>query len=362
MASRKGKKGWPEMGSGGWTVSDFTRRAASKAAAGKPTFDYDSDLRSRPRSSWHVHSDLDPSAPNSLGENVREALDSAEHPNATPIVILFDVTGSMGDIPRVLQQKLPQLHGVLQRRGYVEDPEILFGAVGDAYSDRVPLQIGQFESDSRGDEQFEHLVLEGGGGGGNHESYELAAYYFARHSRLDCLKRGKKGYLFFIGDERVYAHINRAQVRAVIGDTLAEDLTTEQVFAELQQQYHVFFLFAAQGSYQEGDTLDQRLVASRYGDNDTSMPVCYWRDLLGQNALVLEDADAVCETIALTLGVMEGTVTLEEGLEDLKAVGATSKAIGAAEHALALVEAPATVVRGTGLLPPPRGMGGTTRL
>jgi len=48
--------------------------------------------------------------------------------------VLFDVTGSMGQVPRALQQKLPQLLGLLLRQGYVEHPQILFGAIGDATS------------------------------------------------------------------------------------------------------------------------------------------------------------------------------------------------------------------------------------
>jgi hypothetical protein len=347
------------MGGGKWSVDDYKRRAAGKAAAHKSTFDYDDDLRSKPRATWKAHPDLDPSRVNSMGENIREALDTPEHPNATPIAVIFDVTGSMGGIPRVLQEKLPKLLGLLQRKGYVEDPEILFGAVGDAYSDRVPLQIGNFESDNRMDEQLEHLVLEGGGGGGNHESYELALYYFARHTRLDCLKRGKKGYLFVIGDERTYAKIDRAAVRAVIGDVLEETLTTQQALAEAQERFEVFFLFAAEGSYGIGDTLDPNDPNHRAG-GDSATPVCYWRDLLGQNALILDDANAVCETIALTLGVMEGTISLDAGLADLAESGATDSAISAANKALAPVGATAiTVARSEGALPDTDGKGST---
>lgn len=351
------------MGGGAWTFDTYAKRSTAKADAGKPTFDYDDDLRRRPPSSWAVHQDLDPSKLNGDGKNVREALDSAEHPNATPIAVLFDVTGSMRDIPRVLQQKLPQLLGLLQRKGYVEDPQILFGGIGDAYTDIIPLQIGQFESDNRMDEQLEHMVLEGGGGGGNHESYELAAYYLARHVELACLKRGKKGYLFIIGDERVYATLNRSHVLKLIGESLEENLSTAQIFEELRAKFEVFFLFAAQGSYAVGDTLENPEVRSRNTWSDTTTPVCYWRDLLGQNALVLEDAAAVCETIALTLGVMEGTVTLDEGLDDLKTLGANTASVKAAGRALAPINTALTrTVHGEGNLPATRPNGGTTRL
>lgn len=352
------------MSKGNWDVGVYATRVADAKKSGRSTFDYTDDmLRHVSRDRWTVHELLDPKRLNTLGMNVREALDTDEHPATTPIAIIFDVTGSMSGIPRVLQQKLPQLHGLLQRKGYVEDPQIMFGAVGDAYSDRVPLQIGQFESDNRMDETLGNIVLEGGGGGGNHESYQLAAYYLARHVSLDCLKRGKKGYLFFIGDERVYAKIDRRQVEELIGDKLEEHLTTEQIFAELKTKFEVFFLFAAQASYSPGQVLDNSAGSGgSWGYSDSNTAVCYWRDLLGQNALILEDASAVCETIALTLGLMEGTVSLDEGLDDLKAVGADLKAVKAAGKALATVGATtASVAKVNGTLST-TGVSGTSRL
>lgn len=324
------------MGGGSWDVSSYKARVTADYEAGRDTFDYSSRVTSG-RAAFAVHDTLDPSRLNAAGCNVREARDSAEHPNATPIAVIFDVTGSMGRVPRVLQEKLPQLLGVLQRKGYVEDPQILFGAVGDAYSDRLPLQIGQFESDNRMDETLANIVLEGGGGGGNHESYELAAYYLARHAELDANARGRKGYLFLIGDERVYDRIDRQQVERLIGDKLQEDLSTEQVFAELREKFEVFFLFAAQGGYQPEGVLWQR--AGGYGVRGGR--VCYWRDLLGQNAMILDDAEAVCELIAMTLAVMEADLTVDEAVTDLVEVGADARAAKVAGKALAPVGAKA---------------------
>jgi hypothetical protein len=78
----------------------------------------------------------------------------------------------------------------------------MFGAIGDATCDRAPLQVGQFESDNRMDDDLSRILLEGGGGGQKTESYELAMYFMARHTAADCYeKRGKRGYLFIIGDE-----------------------------------------------------------------------------------------------------------------------------------------------------------------
>jgi hypothetical protein len=232
--------------------------------------------------------------------------------------------------------------------------------VGDAYSDRVPLQIGEFESDNRMDEQLEHFVLEGGGGGSNHESYQLAAYFMAYHTDLDCWKRNKKGYLFIIGDERVYSRVDRSQVEAIIGDRLEADLTTKQVFEELRTKYEVFFLFATQGSYQPDEVIVNGGGGS-YGHGNSE--VCYWRDLLGQNALILEDASAVCETIAMTLAMFERGMSPQAGVHDLIAAGADSAAAEAAGKALALLSGGSSAMTSTGKLPEEwDGTSGTTRL
>jgi hypothetical protein len=247
-----------------------------------------------------VHDALNP-----YGVTVRESRDSDEHPRSTPIAVLFDVTGSMGGVPRKLQTKLPELFGLLLRKDYCTDPQLLFGAIGDATCDRAPLQVGQFESDNRMDDDLGRILLEGGGGGQRTESYELAMYFMARHTALDSVeKRGRRGYLFIIGDEMAYSRVNPAQVQGVIGDTLSEPLALKTILAELQRKFDVYYILPA--------------AAGHGGD---SKILAFWRKLLGQNVIALEDLDAVCETIALTVGLGEEAIDLTEGLDDLAEVG-----------------------------------------
>src|SRR6185503_20576209 len=121
-----------------------------------------------------------------------------------------------------------------------------FGAIGDATCDRVPLQVGQFESDNRMDEDLARIVLEGGGGGQKTESYELAMYFIARHTALDSVaKRGRRGYLFLIGDEMPYPRVSPREVKKVIGDDLGEPIGTEQIIAELRRSFDVYYLIPA---------------------------------------------------------------------------------------------------------------------
>jgi hypothetical protein len=287
------------MGSGIWSTDVYSAAESYRAAKGDSAFAYsDSGART-------VHDDLDP-----LGVAVRESRDSAEHPNTLAVAVLFDVTGSMGGVPRTLQTKLPDLLGLLLRKGYATDPQILFGAIGDATCDRAPLQVGQFESDNRMDEHLGKILLEGGGGGQKSESYELAMYFMARHTAIDCFeKRGRRGYLFIIGDELPYPKVKRREVGKVVGDRLRQDIPTRDLVTELTRVYDVYYILPAGTSY-AGD--DQVLAA--------------WRELLGQNVLELDDLDAVCEIIALTVGLGEDAIGLQEGLDDLDELGSSAGA------------------------------------
>jgi len=192
-----------------------------------------------------VHADLNPKG------QIRECVDSEEHPKTTPIVVAMDVTRSRGDDAKVIYGKLPMFIGQIIMKGYVPDPVISFAAIGDATSeDNAPIQVGQFESDNRLDDVLSKIWLEEGGGGTGQESYELMAYYYARHSVLTANQRGKKGYFFFLGDEGFYPKVTKNQIKTWIGDQVNADMDTAKVFAELQKKYHVFFIYP-QKTWQE---------------------------------------------------------------------------------------------------------------
>ncbi len=138
------------------------------------------------------------------GVKVRESRDSDDHPESNAIGVLFDVTGSMGGIPvDFAQHKLGGLMKMLVEKNVIPHPQVLFGAIGDGKCDTTPLQVGQFESGIEMDKCLTDIYIEGAGGGQIKESYVLAHYFFARHTVTDCYeKRGKKGYLFTLGDEQ----------------------------------------------------------------------------------------------------------------------------------------------------------------
>jgi hypothetical protein len=117
-----------------------------------------------------------------------------------------------------------------------------------------------------------------------------------------------------------YPFVKKHEVRQHIADGLERDIPTTDIVLELRKRFHVFFILPKAASYG--------------GDAEI---LGYWRGLLGQNVLELESPDAVCETIALTIGMMEGAIDLTTGLDDLKEFGAGDKNIRAVTTALAMI-------------------------
>jgi hypothetical protein len=300
------------MGFSQWSDQAYQRRQTHRKTTNQSAFSYDDHVRSTGVA--QVHYQMNP-----FGA-VRESRDSADHPDSLSIAVIFDVTGSMGSVPRILQTKLGALMRVLVQKGYVQHPQILFGAVGDAYCDSVPLQIGQFESGLEMDDDLGKIYLEGGGGGQVHETYELGIYFMARHTSIDCWeKRRKKGYLFTIGDEKPYEVVRRQQVNNLIGDPILANIPVATIMAEVQERYEHFHIIPTNTSHGRSAEVQNR-----------------WKALLGERVLILEDESAVCETIALAIGLCEGKIDdLDDGVQDLAGAGYDRSAVSAATTALA---------------------------
>jgi hypothetical protein len=319
------------VGKGIWDAVEYESRRAARKAAGVGAFAHTDRIRTG--AAAKVHELLDPltkagDTSKFVGQVMREVCITEANPYPTAIAFIMDVTGSNYDAAVDTHAKLPQMQGVLQRTG-IPDPQILIGATGDATSDRVPLQIGQFESDNRIDAQIEALYLEGNGGSQRHETYELAAYYLWKHTYLEPYhQQGRKGYAFFVGDEMPYDAVRNDYntgrlgvhhtLESLTGDRIQADIPTEEVFKGLQEQYEVFFLFQRQGAYRE----EQILPA--------------WRPLLGENVVILEDPNTVCEFIAGLLAMREGDVDINDVAGVLGNAGFDKDAIASVSKTLAV--------------------------
>lgn len=266
------------MGSGTFDAGAY--RAFSDSTTGKATDDI--------YSSRAIHKNLNPK-----GVKIRESRDSADNPNSTPIIVAIDVTGSMGIIADVLAREgLGTLFTELLDRKPVTDPHLMFMAVGDANFDRAPLQVSQFEADNRIVEQLTQIYIEHGGGGNNFESYNFPWYFAAHHTVHDSMiKRGKRGYLFTVGDEEAPKNLTKDQIKEFIGDDLEREISSDEMLAEAQRCYDVFHIIIAEGSH-----------AHSCPDAVRSS----WNNLIGQHTIWLSDHKKLAETIVSTIEVVEG--------------------------------------------------------
>lgn len=278
------------MGGGSWSDDAYAHISYSRST-------------SSASSSSYFKSDMDPRL-DPKGVAYRESRDSADHPNSLAIMVGLDVTGSMSGVPKMLvggagsPGKLSALMGTMLRHGVV-DPQVMFCAVGDHISDRAPIQVGQFESETGLiDDNLTSLFLEGNGGGGGSESYLLAWYFASRHTSIDCFeKRSRKGFLFTIGDEMCHSAITPDYVQKWFGDGAQEEMTAKQLLSAAQRTYEVYHIHI-----------------THHGNDDRL--VSHWRDLLGERFIMLDDPNAIPELIAATIATHGGATTVSSVVAD----------------------------------------------
>ena len=173
--------------------------------------------------------------------NMRESMDSEEHPNSTPVIIGLDTTGSMGYLSEeIAKNGLNETMMKIYANKPIEDPQLMFAAIGDV-TDAAPLQVSQFESDIRIAEQLFALWLEGRGGD-SPEDFELLWYFAAKHTHIDSYeKHGKKGFLFTIGDADVHEMLKGPYVAEIFKDE-AKNYSSKELLKMASEKYEVFHI------------------------------------------------------------------------------------------------------------------------
>ena len=281
---------------------------------------YDRDVYSSSSSFGWGSSDDD--ASNSFGVSSYSAsrftstsLDSSMLPNGKileskakhPIIVMLDVTGSNINFARVVYDKLPMFYGQIEQKGYLEDFEISFCAVGDAYTDDYPLQIGSFAKGIELDSWIEKIVLEGCGGGQTKESYELAAYYLYQKTKFTV---GSEPIIFFIGDEAPYPTVNPNQAEH-FGMECPEGGVNAFALLRKKVKDNVFMLL---NKYQ-----------GRYDDEDI---VNTWEKLLApEHVIKINEEKAIVDLMLGIISMISSTRTLETYKIDMLDRGQTQKRI-----------------------------------
>lgn len=175
---------------------------------------------------------------------IRECCDTEEHPNTIPVILVLDITGSMGQAAVEVAKKLNVIMTKLYEK--ITDVEFLIMGIGDLACDDYPIQASQFESDIRIAEQLDKIYFEFGGGGNSYESYTAAWYFGSRHTKLDCLNRGRKGNIITMGDEQLNPYLplrgRRSGLIEATGDNLQSNVETKDLYNEASQKFNIYHL------------------------------------------------------------------------------------------------------------------------
>lgn len=261
---------------------------------------YDRDVTSTSRRTASGFSDV---AQEALS---RSRVDKAILPNRkvkctakNPIVYAFDVTGSMGQLPKIIYDKMPMIAGQIKQNKYMEDPEMSLAAVGDIFSDKASIQVCNFSKLRSLDEWLGRLWLEGGGGPGSKESYEMTAYFYANMCEMP---NAENPIFLFTADEGFYENLVSSDLEAHFGGK-RQDTDAYAVFKNLRKNFkdNVF------------------LIHRRYSALDDAWIVKQWKRALGDANVVLLSEDLAIADI--TLGVValaSRSRTLDEYVEDMK--------------------------------------------
>lgn len=229
---------------------------------------------------------------------LRESCDSPDSPKATPVILGFDVTASMGYLARELAvNALNRAVTTLCREQPITNPHILCAAIGDSRCDAAPLQVTQFEADIRMVRQLTELYLEGGGGGNGGESYNLLWYFAAKHTKTDAWeKRGEKGILITIGNDFCHPDLTPAEIRRVFGDAVPYTLPNRELLMMAAEKWRIFHIHMA-------------------GQSDSREILSSWQRLLpgGATELPVRDVEYLADLIT-------GIISTASGMESREAL------------------------------------------
>lgn len=228
--------------------------------------------------------------------DVREARDSVLNPNSLPIIIALDCTGSMNSIIVKCITKMGMIIDELVTKKAVTDPAIMSMFFDDVeYITNGALQVTQFESDLEAVKQIEGMHKTGMGGGNSCESYHLPLYMAAFKTRTDSYeKRGKRGYMFVMGDEGKPPALTKKQIQSVFGndESVSQDsFTYDELLESAQRYYDVFHVVVMEGSH------------AKYQGSDKM--TAQWA-IHGQNLIILDDVESLPEVIVSTIRLREG--------------------------------------------------------
>lgn len=282
---------------------------------GGPSYDRDV-YSSSSSSSWGTSSySSEKLSRSTLDKSMKPKGKILESKTKNPIIVLLDVTGSNINFARLVYDKSPMLYGQIEQKGYLKDFDICFCAVGDAYTDEYPLQVGEFAKGIELDSWLEKLVLEGGGGAGRRESYELAAYYLYKNVKF---AKDANPIIFFIGDEMPYKSVYEPQAKEFEIPYLEQEATKPFELLRKKTNDNVFMLL-------------NKYCGREFKSDITKC----WQELLApEHVIKVGEEKAVVDLMLGIISMVSSTRTLDSYKIDMKDRGQTSARIASVSKSL----------------------------
>lgn len=221
-----------------------------------------------------------------------------------PLVYCFDVTASMGRLPKIIWDKWPGIVGQIMARNYLPDPEMSITAVGDIRTDDSPLQVCEFDNLRNLDRWLKRVHFEEGGGGQGSESYEMIAYYYLHYFKMP---NAELPIFLMTGDEACVEKLYADDLRKHFGGK-HESTTAKEVFTALLKKFkgNVF-------------RIHQPYQGHGHEDWDNTKIVAQWNNLLGKDHVIHLPEDRAIGDVTLGLyAIVSGARTLDQYIEDMR--------------------------------------------
>jgi hypothetical protein len=220
------------MGGGSFTTASYN---ATLSARGRTHHDYMASTTTRQVfESVKLHELLNPKGV------IRECCDSDEHPATIPVILGYDVTGSMGSAAMKVAKAINPIMQTLYKS--TKDIEFLISAIGDMECDNAPFQASQFESDGRIVDASLNVYFEGGGGGNSYESYTAPWYFGVNQCKLDCHKRQQKGVIITMGDEPLNPFLPKGGLITFLGQKAQADSKTDVLYKQASELFDIYHI------------------------------------------------------------------------------------------------------------------------
>jgi hypothetical protein len=187
---------------------------------------------------------------------------------------------------------MPMFYGQIMMQKYLEDPALSFCAVGDATCDSAPLQIAEFGQGKGIDQMISKMYLEGGGGGNQHESYDLAGYFYSTH--VDLINQ-EIPFFFVTGDEGYWDKTSAEKITQIFGNGIkTKQIDSDVHWKNLLEKYNVF-----------------HIKKPFYDSNADKKIKDQWTNILGEERVLDIVTPKAC------IDVMLGAIALTSGARDL---------------------------------------------